>query len=78
MNTTKWIDVNKELPVINDGAYDYYGKSELVLACNSNTQLVAYLRKDSEDGTINWISNCSEGWCLSCITHWMPLPAFPE
>jgi len=78
MQTTKWIDVKDELPVLNKGSFHYDGTSEPVLACNSNIQLVAYLRKDSVDGTISWISNCSEGWYLSCITHWMPLPNFPE
>jgi len=78
MQTNKWIDVKDELPILNKAEHSYFSESEPVLACNSNIQLVAYLRKDSDDGTINWISNCSEGWCLSCITHWMPLPAFPE
>jgi len=79
MNTTKWSSTDEELPLVKKGEYDYDGKSEPVLVCTKyKDKLVAYLSKDSDDGTFTWRSNCSEGWWLTGVTHWMPLPDFPE
>lgn len=79
MNTNKWISTDVQLPVVKQGKYSHDGKSEPVLVCTEHLDvLVAYLTQDSDDETFTWRSNCSEGWWLIGVTHWMFLPDLPK
>jgi len=78
MNTNKWISTDEELPLVKKGEFTYDSLSEPVLVCTGYSQLVAYLKQDSDDGTFTWVSSCSRWWRLTKVTHWMHLPDFPE
>lgn len=68
---TKWINVKDELPVTSNNGY--YIMSEPVLVFNGKQQ-IARRMWDEWDGLFYWRSGCSEGWCLTGVTHWVAIP----
>ena len=62
MTEQRWIPVSERLP--ERGAY-------LVILQFGSTQMVA-----DYDKVLGWVR--FDGWFLTSVTHWMPLPAAPE
>jgi hypothetical protein len=70
-----WIRVSDQLPELNDD--DYYAESNPVLVYDGYQIRVAYLKR--YDDTLQWISNCSEGWNITdLVSHWQPSPEIPD
>jgi hypothetical protein len=78
----EWTPVDTALPqtIPNDGYPDQCSPPVLVLY-NDGGVAVAYTRQyideadSSENGEVNWITDCAEGWCVtSSVIGWMHLP----
>lgn len=70
----EWIKA--EQPPILTSIYAWeYPRSDPVLTFDGTTQRIA--RYEVQENEVCWISNCSESWELSGVTHWMPLPPNP-
>jgi hypothetical protein len=49
-----------------------------VLAWDGSQWFVAFCRRDTDTGEINWYTDCSETWTVTdSIKGWIPLPTNP-
>lgn len=56
----------------------YQDCSESVLVWDGVKQRIAIARRYKSSSETSWISDCSEGWQLSNIQCWRPLPPPPS
>ena len=65
-------------PEMTENVYGWLqSKDVLAIQCGGSMLVAKYEQLDSECEP-RWTSCCSEGWTLTTLTHWMPLPAPPE
>jgi hypothetical protein len=87
--SNEWISTSSALPMLDRldyankpasawmlVAFDYSRKDEEE---GDNPFAIARLEGYEEPGDKDpkWVSGCSEGWHLSKVSHWQPLPDVP-
>jgi hypothetical protein len=59
--------------------YGEFWRSEPVLVTDGKHQWVGYLQSlDNEEYTLSWKMAGPDGWEITGVTHWMPLPPLPN
>jgi len=73
-----WIDAESEKPPRFE-CFGEFWRSEPVLVTNGEHQCVGYWESwEGGEYAPSWKMIGPDGWQISDVTHWMPLPSLPQ